>query len=57
MVVLALAVYWAFVRFVENRPVSGLSTTGGVPSSQWAYFLASSRIRVDFHPELSREAA
>jgi membrane protease YdiL (CAAX protease family) len=29
MVVLALAVYWAFVRFVENRPVSELSTAGG----------------------------
>lgn len=29
MVVLALAVYWAFVRFVEVRPVSELSTAGG----------------------------
>jgi membrane protease YdiL (CAAX protease family) len=29
MVVLALAVYWAFVRCVENRPVSELSTAGG----------------------------
>jgi membrane protease YdiL (CAAX protease family) len=28
MVVLALAVYWAFVRFVENRAVSELSTAG-----------------------------
>jgi hypothetical protein len=28
VVVLALAIYWAFVRFVENRPVSELSLPG-----------------------------